>query len=203
MKKIFLFLFLGFTIQAFSQFGFGGTVNYNLYQRYTNPEDVGKDSAGSALLNIGFGPKIWIGGEKFSFSAETTANFGLLGFSAGDYKGLGMMAVPIVGHLNFGGLSNMGKEGKFGFIIGGGIQYNRTELYFTTDDFREDGGNREFFETILLEAGYGFGMSGFSGYGILRYGWDPDSNANNFSIGIKLDFNIPKLKKITDPASEL
>jgi len=203
MKNIFFLLFLGLTTQAFSQFGYGATANYNLYQRYTNPADVGKDSAGSALLNFGIGPKLWVGGEKFSFSAEATANLGLLGFSVGDYKGLGMLAIPIVGHLNFGGLTNMGKEGKFGLVLGGGIQYNRTELYYTNNDFDELGGTRDYFRTIILEGGYGFGMSGFSGYGILRYGWDPNSNANNFSIGLKFDFNIPKLKMITDPASEL
>jgi len=203
MKQILFLFFLCLTSISYGQFGYGATINYDLYQRYTNPELDDGGAAGSALLNLGLGPKIWLGMEKFSVSVESTANLGILGLSLGDYRGLGMLSIPVVGRLNFGGLTCLDKEGKFGFTMGGGIQFNRTELYYTTKDFKENGGQRNFFRTYVVEGGYGFGMSGFAVYGILRYGWDPVSKGKIMSIGAKFDFNRPNLKKITDPASEL
>ena len=51
--------------------------------------------------------------------------------------------------------------------------------------------------------GYGFGMSGFSAHGFVRYGYNPDNDSKVFSIGVQYDFNAPKLREISDPASEL
>lgn len=203
MRYLLFSLFICVSSITNAQVGIGGTITNDFYQRYTNPDGVGKDAAGSVLLNFGFGPKIWVGMEKVSLSLEGTANLGLLGFSLTDYKGLGMMAIPVVARLNFQGLSCLDKEGKMGFTIGGGFQWNRTELYGTTNGFEEEGGTRDWFKTMVVELGYGFGMSGFAGYGLIRYGWDPNSEANNLSIGLQYDFNYPKLRKITDPASEL
>lgn len=200
MKYLFFCLFFMCTSYSYTQIGIGGTFTNDLYQRYTNLDD---GSSGSAVLNFGVGPKIWLGMEKVSLSLEGTANLGLFGLDIGNYKGLGMAAIPVVARLNFQGLTCLDKEGKMGFTIGGGLQWNRTELYGITDDFAMSGGERNWFRTFVAEVGYGFGMSGFAGYGLIRYGWDPDSNANNFSIGLQYDLNIPKLKKITDPASEL
>ncbi len=203
MRYLLFSLFLCISSISIAQVGIGGTITNDWYQRYVNPDNVGSDGAGSVLLNVGVGPKIWVGMEKVSLSLEGTANFGLLGFSLNDYKGMGMMAIPVTARLNFQGLSCLDKEGKMGFIIGGGFQWNRTELYGTTNGFEDQGGTRDWFKTMVVEVGYGFGMSGFAGYGIARYGWDPNSQANNFSIGLQFDFNYPNLRKITDPASEL
>jgi hypothetical protein len=203
MKQIIITLFCLFTMSAYTQVGIGGTITNDWYQRYNNPDGPGKDSAGSVLLNIGAGPKIWFGGENTSLSIEGTANLGIVGFSLNDSKGLGMLAIPVVARLNFQGLSCLSKEGRTGFTVGGGLQWNRTELYGISDEFEAQGGTREFFRTIVVEAGFGFGLSGFAGYGIARYGWDPNSQASNFSIGLQFDFNLPQLKQITDPASEL
>lgn len=207
MKKlliIFLLVFVSMNaIQA--QMGIGLTYSHDLYNRYVNPKD-GLESAsnGSFLLNMALGPKIWIGGESFSFSAEAQANWGILGLSLADYKGLGSASFPIMGKFNFAGLSGLNKEGRFGFSIGGGIQYNKTEIYYQTKDFKEKGGERSFFRTYVIQAGYGFGISGFTIHGFVKYGFDPDvDGANNFHFGIQYDFNIPKLKKISDPASAL
>lgn len=188
-----------------AQFGIGATVSNDIYNRYSNPEDgIAARSNGSFLLNLAVGPKIWIGGESFSVSAEAQANWGMLGLSLGDFKGLGNASFPIIGKLNFAGLSGLNKEGRFGFSIGGGIQYNKTEIYKLKNSFAEQGVTRDFYKTYIIQAGYGFGISGFCIQGFVRYGFNPDlDGANSFNFGLQYDFNIPKLKQISDPASEL
>ncbi|NNF33485.1 MAG: hypothetical protein HKN68_05220 [Saprospiraceae bacterium] len=190
--------------QAQAQFGYGITANTEIYQRYNNPEDgLAGTSAGSFLFNLGVGPKIWMGGNNLSLSLETTANWGIFGLDVNDYKGLGMVSFPMLAHLNFGGLSGLDKEGKFGFTVGGGIQYNKTELYYLNGGDKEIGVTRDFFKTYVGEIGYGFGMSGFTLHAYVRYGYNPDNSANSFNFGIRYDFNLPKLKQISDPESDL
>lgn len=192
--------------QSNAQFGIGATTSIDFYNRYTNPEDqTGQHrSNGSVLLNFALGPKIWVGGENFSFSVETQVNLGLLGLSLPDYKGLGNISFPVIGKFNFAGLAGTNKEGRFGFSIGGGFQMNRTELLYVTSSFKEQGGEREYFKTYIVQAGYGFGISGFAAQLFGRYGFNPDlDGANSFNFGIQFDFNINKLRKIDDPNSRL
>lgn len=206
MKKLIGVLFIGlFAFQmAHSQVGVGLTASWDTYQRYTNPDDVQYDAAGSFLLNFGLGPKIWVGGDRFSVSAEAQANLGLAGLAVKDYKGLGIVSFPLIANLNFGGMSALDKEGKIGFSLGGGLQYNRTELYYQSSSFKDAGGDRSLFKTYVAQAAVGFGMSGFTGGFYVRYGWDPASTgANTVNLGLKFDFNIPKLKGITNPESDL
>lgn len=205
MTKIFTFLsFLALPFFVSAQFGYGFTLNHDLYQRYVNPDDgISDASSGGAVLNLSAGPKIWLGGKSMSFSIEAAANIGLVSFTLGENKGLGTLSYPIIGSLNFNGLSALSREGKMGFRIGGGIQYSKTELYSIKDEFKEQGVNRELFRTYVVQLGYGFGISGFSVHGIARYGWDPDSKANVFNFGLQYDFNLPMLKKIRDPNSAL
>lgn len=187
-----------------AQFGYGFTASNDLYHRYVNPDDgKSKPSSGSALLNLGLGPKIWIGGKNISFSAETQAVIGFLGLSAKEYKGLGTVAFPFIGRLNFKGLSTFDREGKLGWSIGGGIQFNKTELYGLTDEFAGKGIRRNFFTTYVVQAGFGFGLSGFTAHGIVRYGFNSDDKSKTLNIGLQYDFNAPMLKKITNPESEL
>jgi len=204
-KKTFLFLVLvsaSFHLQA--QFGYGMTANVDLYQRYTNPDkNEISPSAGNALLNLGLGPKIWLGGKKVSFSAEAMAVLGMTGFSTKDYKGMGMVAIPIMGKLNFNGLSTFDREGALGWNVGGGVQYNRTEAYGLSDEYAQKGITRDYFKTIIAQVGYGYGISGFTMQGFVRYGWNPDNNARTLNIGLISDFNIPMLRKITNPESAL
>lgn len=204
MKPIFCLLFSLMTMTAiYSQVGIGMTVSHDFYQRYSNDDDIKYGSAGSALLNLAVGPKIWVGGDKVSLSLEAQANLGMLGLAVKDYKGLGMVSFPLIGRLNFQGLSALDKEGKFGFSVGGGVQFNRTELYYLSGDFKDIGGTRSLFRTYVIDVAYGFGMSGFAGYAFIRYGFDPDSSAKSFNFGMQYDLNFPKLRSITDPASEL
>lgn len=206
MKSTFTALIVILTISiSYGQFGIGLTASHDLYHYYQNPDDVTDEStsAGSAMLNIGLGPKIWMGGNDFSVSLEAQATIGFFGLSVRDYKGLGTASFPIMAKFNFGGLSGLDKEGKFGWSIGAGIQYSRTELYYVKDSFEEQGGERDLFKTYVGQVGYGFGMSGFSGHAFVRYGYHPDSGARSLNVGIQYDFNIPKLRMIVDPESEL
>jgi len=206
--KIYLILLLtvGALNSGMSQFGIGLTAGVDLYNRYSNPVDLtGEHRAnGSALFNLALGPKIWVGGENFSFSVETQANLGLLAISLPDFKGLGNVSFPILGKFNFAGLSGLNKEGRFGLSLGGGIQYNKTELFYTTRDFKDLGGERNFFRTYIIQVGYGFGISGFGVQLFTRYGFNPDlDGANSLNIGLQFDFNFSKLSKIDDPNSRL
>ena len=187
-----------------SQVGYGLTMNIEPYQRYNNPEDgLGGTSAGSFMFNFGIGPKLWLGGNDVSIAVEAVANIALFGLDINDFKGLGMASFPLMAHINFGGTTGLDKEGKFGFTIGGGIQYNRTELLFLSGGAKDKGIERELFPTYIGEIGYGFGMSGFVLNPYLRLGYHPDNSANSFNLGVRFDFNFRKLKEITDPASDL
>ncbi|MCO6464778.1 MAG: hypothetical protein J5I52_11590 [Saprospiraceae bacterium] len=205
MKNIFLLAALLMTMNVQAQFGYGFTLSNDLYNRYVNPKnDNWSASSGSAMLNLGAGPKIWIGGKKFSFSAEGQAVLGILSLSTKQYKGLGSVAFPIMGKLNFNGLSTFEREGKLGFSIGGGIQYNKTELWGVTDEFQAKGLQRDFFVTYVAQAGIGFGVSGFTLHGFVRYGINPDDkSSNSLNVGIQYDFNRPMMKKIKSPESAL
>lgn len=206
MKSIFTAFIFCITVSlAHGQFGIGLTASHDIYQYYQNPDDALDEStsAGSALLNFGLGPKIWMGGNDFSISLEAQATIGFLGLSIRDYKGLGTTSFPIMAKFNFGGLSGLDKEGKFGWSLGAGIQYSKTELYYLSNSFEEKGGERDLFKTYVGQVGYGFGMSGFTAHGFIRVGYHPDDGARSLNIGIQYDFNIPKLKQISDPESEL
>lgn len=205
MKFLYIFVFtILLSTQVQAQFGYGLVVTNDIYHRYSNPSDnIASASAGSAILNLGLGPKIWIGGNDFSVSVEALANVGLLGLSTADYKGLGTLAFPVLAKLNFKGMSAMDKEGKMGFYVGGGLQYTRTEMFGLKEDFVDQGVERELFQTIIAQAGYGFGINGFGVGGFIRYGWNPDNDANVFTFGIEWNFNAPKLRNIKTPASDL
>ncbi len=205
MRKIITSLALILSVYSIQgQIGYGLTANIEPYQRYNNPEDgLAGTSAGNLFLNFGLGPKIWVGGNNFSIAFEAVANIGLFGLDLNDFKGLGMASFPLMAHLNFGGTSGLDKEGKFGFTIGGGIQYNKTELFFQSGGSKELGVERDLFPTYIGEVGYGFGMSGFVLNPYIRFGYHPDNSANSFNLGVRFDFNFRKLKEITDPASDL
>lgn len=205
MKKYILLLsFWAVALSMFGQVGIGFVASNDLYQWYKNPEDgISDPSHGNAILNLSAGPKLWVGGKKFSVSFEGQANVGLTGFTVGENKGLGSVAIPIIGSFNFAGLSGLDREGKIGFSIGGGVQYNKTELYGLKQEFVDRGVTRDYFRTIVVQAVCGFGVSGFGLSGVLRYGFDPDSEASSFNFGIQYDFNLPMMKKIDDPNSAL
>lgn len=204
MKKIRYIVVLSFVLcgvisVSAQSVAWGGTIRQELYTRYANPtDDIAARSAGSALLNLGVGPKLWIGGGDFSFSPEASFMLSPLALSTGDFKGLGALSFPILAKFEFFGNSNFNETGKFGFSIGGGLQYSRTELWYLKGSFEEEGVERSFFRTYVIEGDFGYGISGFDVHFFIRYGWSNDTDANTLNIGIGYDFNVPKLKKATD-----
>ncbi len=204
-RLFYLMLVVMMATQTSAQFGIGLTVSDDLYNIYSNERDgIAHRRNGSVLINPAVGPKIWVGAEKFSVSVEAQANLGLLGLAVKDYKGLGSVSFPIMTKLNFGGLSGLNKDMAFGWSIGGGIQYNRTEIYGLSQEFRDLGVVRDYFKTYNVQFGAGMGISGFTGHAFVRYGVNPDlDGANNFHFGIQMDFNIIKMRKIKRPESEL
>ena len=192
------------------QLGLGLTGSFDLYNVYSNPESNQPATAtfsrrnGAALSSLGLGPKIWVGGKAFSFSVEAVANFSPLGLSIGDFKGIGAVSFPIMGHLNFGGMSSFNKQAKPGFSIGGGIQYNRTELFGLTDEFESQGVTRDFFRTYNVQVGVGGGLNGFTGKFYTRYGFNPSlDGAWSLNIGLQMSLNFLVTKTIHKPESAL
>ena len=205
MKQFFILLICILALTSTqAQVGIGWVLSNDLYNHYTNPNDgISDPTHGNVLLNIGAGPKIWLGGKKVSVSIEGQANIGLTGFSLGENKGLGSLAIPILVNLNFLGTSTLDREGKTGFSIGAGNQFVKTELYGLRDEFVTQGVTRDYFQLFVVQAGYGFGVSGVIFQGFVRYGWDPNSEAQSWNIGLQYDFNYLMMRKIDDPNSAL
>lgn len=184
--------------------GYGWTMSNDLYHVYTNPEDgIASPSSGSAILNFGAGPKLWLGNNRASLSVEGQAVWGILALSSKENKGLGSLAVPLMAKLNFQGLSGAGGQGSIGYSIGAGIQYSKTELYGLKEEFAIKGVTREFFRTYIVQANFGFGVHGFATSGFVRYGFNPDEKSKVLSVGLQYDFNVPKLKEISNKESLL
>ena len=200
-RVVFIFLcFTCFVTASSAQFGYGITAKTGLYERWSNPEDdISSRTSGSALINLGVGPKIWVGGSKFALSVEASANIAPFAFSLGEFKGLGAASFPMIARLNFGGLTALNKKGTMGVSIGGGVQWAKTELFGITSKFEQQGGQRKFYKSFLGEITAGFGMSGFAGYVYIRYGENTDIGVKTFNLGIGYDFNVPTLKVLTDP----
>lgn len=188
-----------------SQVGLGLTGSLDVYQRYVNPRtktEMDARSAGSVLLNLGLGPKVWVGNKNVSFSLEGQAVAGFFALALSENKGLGALAIPILAKVNFKGLSSFDREGLQGWSIGGGIQYNRTELYGLNDGAISNGIVRTYFKTYVVQVSYGFGVSGFTAHGFARGGINEDGSSS-LNTGIQFDLNYPMLKKIKNPDSEL
>ncbi|MFT4565259.1 MAG: hypothetical protein ACI9FN_000210 [Saprospiraceae bacterium] len=197
LSMVFL-LFCANTIDA-QKFGWGAGLRHDLYTHYSNPpDDIASRRAGSAIINIGVGPKLWIGDGDFSFSPEAYFMWSPFALSSKDYKGMGAFSIPIMAKFEFLGNSNFNNDGKFGFSIGGGIQYSKTELWGLKEEFKEQGVNRDFFKTYIVEGDFGFGISGFDIHLFLRYGWNKNIDARTWNVGIGYDFNIPCLKEATN-----
>ena len=129
-----------YTSIGHSQVGFGITTGIDFFQMYDkgDPDDLFKSStSGSAIVNLILGPKMWIGGPKFSLSLEAPFNWGPLHFDLNEWKGIGAIAFPLGAKLNFGAPSGFSNSNLFGFSIGGGIQYMNTENFGTKKEFRD------------------------------------------------------------------
>lgn len=189
---------LGLNHTMSGQFNAGIVTGYDLYQRYVNPKDgSGEDrSAGSALSSMTLGPKIWVGAENFSVSVESYANLGYLSFNMEDYHGMGAFSLPIIAKLNFKGLSGLNVKKKFGYAIGGGIQYNRTEFFGLTKKAVAKGIKRSFYKTYVLEVSIGAGRRSKSGEFFIRLGLNPELDANSLNIGYNQAYSFVFFKEL-------
>lgn len=188
-----IFILLLFSIPVKSQIRF--SVNYGLdfYQHFTNPEVAGDTTirtSGNAITNIIIGPKFYIGFKNFSVSGEVQANWGITALCMNEFKGVGALSLPLLGKLNFGGLSGINENtGDFGVSIGGGVQYSMTEIYGLTSEFR-DITKRDLFKVYVGEIQIGYrAESGVASF-YVRYG-KGENNSSLFQIGYTVSYIFP------------
>lgn len=200
MKNIYFSLLIAFlySLPLSAQIGFGFVGGNDIYQRYTNPDDdSGKArSAGNAILNLTFGPKIWMGSENFSVSIESHVNWGSTSLSIKDYKGMGALAFPVLAKLNFRGNSGFNSELTSGFSIGGGVQWAKTEVYGLNGPSENMGVQRSYFPVAVAEVSYGYGISGFLIELFTRYGYNTETRAQTLNVGIAYNFNFIGFTKL-------
>lgn len=197
MKRLLPLFFLFFSLHAGAQVGLGMVMGTDFYQHYVNPEmpDVdAKRSVGAAMSSLFLGPKLWMGGNNFSFSVEAHANIAPLAFDVNQYKGLGAVAFPILGKFNFGAASGFNEDKLIGWSLGGGIQYNKTELFGLTKDYADL--EREFFPTYVGETTVNIGIAGFDVALYLRLGF-AENKASTVNTGFALNFNFGQMAKLT------
>jgi hypothetical protein len=170
-------------------------MNYGLdfYQHFTNPETAGDSTVltcGNAITNVIIGPKIYIGFRNFSVSGEAQINWGITTLCLNEFKGVGALSLPLMGKLNFGGLSGINDDvGKFGVSIGGGVQYSMTEIYGITEEYRNKA-VRDMFKVYVGELQIGYlAESGVASF-YVRYGIG-ENNASLFHIGYTVSYIFP------------
>lgn len=182
--------------QVNAQVGLGLVWAGDLYMRYVNPVEAGVDakrSSGAAISSLSLGPKLWMGGNNFSFSLEAQANIAPLSFNVSEYKGMGAVAFPLMGKFNFGAASGFNEDRILGWSIGGGVQYNRTELFGLTDKF--DDIERSYFATYVGELAIQLGIAGFDAGFYIRMGFG-ENEARSFNIGYVLNFNFSQMSRM-------
>ena len=189
MKGYWIFFIVLVSSPVVGQFGFGFVTGLDSYQQQVRPESSDLQdsyrSVGSALLNPILGPKVWLGNRNFSLSLEAPINWGILAFDMDDFKGLGALSFPLGMKFNFGANSGFNDDQMMGFSFGGGLQYNRTELYGRTDEAPDIG----FFKTYYGEAALGFGIGGADLQVYLRYGYG-EEKAQSLNVGIVGSVNL-------------
>jgi hypothetical protein len=159
----------------YGQFSHKMIIGFDFYQKYRNPQEskINDDSrsSGNVILAIPIGYSLAIGKNNVSFSAEASANIAPLAFDAGQYKGLGALSL--------------------GYSIGGGIQFNRTELFGLTKKYNVL--ERNFFPTYVGELGVGGGVSGLNVILYFRVG-AAAQDAFSFNSGLIFNVDLYKTK---------
>jgi len=203
IKSFFLLIFVLITFNAFTQIGFGTVGGFDFYQRYQNPKDnIAYPASGNAILNIIYGPKIWFGGKSFSVSFEGHVNLGLTAFALKDFKGFGAISFPLIGKLNFNGLSGFHTGFAKGFSLGSGIQYSKTELYYLNNDYKDKGVKRPFYDVIFGQIDIGVGSFGTDASIYVRYGFNMEKKSKVLNVGMVFNSNKTfkkKMRKLSAP----
>ncbi len=196
-RKLLPILFLIFLFfEAYNQIGLGTVKGIDLYQKYNNPVDnIAHPGSGNTLLNLIWGPRVWLGGKNFSVSLEAQVNLGISSMAIKDYKGLGAVSFPALLKFNFKGLSGFYPGFADGFSIGAGMQWFKTELFYLSDSFRNKGINRKLNKTYIAQIDFGYGSFGSSGAMYIRYGRNFDTKASVFNLGLVFSVNKLFIKK--------
>jgi len=140
MRTLVLFVFIFLNLSSYSQaqwISFGNTFGIDFYQYYQNPNThpLGEYRSGSALANLNWGPKMWLGSGKINASIEAQVSYAPFAFDINEYKGLGALSFPFIGSINFNGISTTSPQPGTGFSIGGGFVLTNSELYFLSDEY--------------------------------------------------------------------
>ena len=179
---------------SYAQFRTALVFGYDVFQRYRNPEDSGPSdlgrSSGAILAGIPLGIEVSAGGPDLSFGIEASANFSPLALDLQNYKGLGAISFPLIARLNFGALTGMSKDKLLGFSFGGGVQYNRTELFGLRDG--NERVTRTFFSSYMGELIIGGGIGGFTAGLYFRMG---AGEGRSFSLNTGIHTRTSLFKK--------
>lgn len=178
----------------FGQFRTSIVLGYDFFQRYRNPVSSGPSdegrSSGAVLAAIPLGIEFSVGAPDLSFGIEATCNFSPVALDLHKYKGLGALSFPIIARLNFGAMTGMSRDKMLGFSLGGGLQYNRTELFGLKKS--QSLVTRDFFPTYVGELILGGGIGGFTAGLYLRIG---GADGSSFSINTGLITRTSMFKK--------
>ena len=200
MNKLRVIIVISFLVtfmsNAHSQVNVGIVTGYDIYQRFVNPVDgSGTDrSSGNVMLSSAFGLKLWLGGQKVSFSAEGYGNLGILALNVEEYYGMGALSIPVLAKINFMGMSGFNPLDKFGFYVGGGNQWNKTELYGLNQRAKDRGVVRPYFQTYVVEVGLGMGSKVKVIEAFVRYGFNADNPSSALHFGVNTTYSIPNMK---------
>ncbi len=162
----------------------------DVYQWYLNPVDPqvpeSRSSAGQ-LLGLQTGLKFSGGGSRFGLAIECSGNFAPLAFDFPKFKGLGAASYQLIGKMNVGALTGFSKDQLFGFSLGAGLQYSRTELFGLTDAYAHL--RRNWFKTYVGEIAIGGGLSRFLVMAYLRIGTSRQ-HAWTLQQGIQMSYRL-------------
>ncbi|NOT36676.1 MAG: hypothetical protein HOP11_04810 [Saprospiraceae bacterium] len=190
------------SIESWGQFNGRFIIGCDLYQWYRNPQNNSSELGGSSggIFPLVLGTEFMAGKGNYSFGIQTNANLGIFNFDT-DYKGLGAVAFPFIAKVNYGCLSGFSSK-MIGFSVGGGIQYQRTELFGLSSKF--DQYEREFFPTYIGQIEIAGGLGGLNISYYLRMGLNQElKEAFSFNSGVLFSLNYYKRvvedKKISNP----
>lgn len=192
------FLFAAVSFSSFAQINTSLIIGLELYQRYTNPEDFGPTdngrSSGAVIPGVPIGLELSYGRGNHGVAVEGGFNLAPWAIDIDHPKGWGALSFPMLFKYNFGALSPTSKTKLWGYALGGGVQYSRTELFGLNSKFRNL--DRKFFSSYIAQLDLGGGIGGFSAYLYLRLGiGDGKSFTTNIGLNSKVSLFKAKSKK--------
>jgi len=188
---------LSFSSKAQISFGYGYSVNTSAYAHFKNPDgQIGNQTAGQVLPILGsIGPKLWITGEKVGFSIEALAELKpvALNIQTKGFQGIGAISFPFMSSLAVALPAISSTADKTIVAVSGGVQFNKTELFFRGNNPT----THDWFRTYVGEVSLGVGTVSVQSALFLRMGFG-ERNARTYAFGIKYDFDRIAAKNLTE-----